>query len=78
MVEKDLIIYILPMKNFYNLFFSLNNLNEDENYLLDFNKKDDKESKDYKFLDEVLGEVLISPRKELVDSIIDLVRKGVI
>ena len=64
------------MKNFYNLFFSLNNINKDENYVLDFDKKDDKESKEYKFLDEVLEKAMISPRKELVDSIIDLVRKG--
>ena len=66
------------MKNLYNLFFSLNNINQNENYVTDFNKKEEKTSNDYKFLDEVLEKALISPRKELIDNIIDLVRKGII
>ncbi|MBN2756649.1 MAG: hypothetical protein JXR51_05675 [Bacteroidales bacterium] len=66
------------MKNFYNLFFSLNNLNEDENFLIDFDKKDDEEKRDSKFLNNFFEKTLFTPRKEVVDNIIEMLHKGLI
>ena len=64
------------MKKLYNLFFSLNNFNEDENYLLDFDEKDDKESEDYKFLNKIFERTMVSPRKKVIDNLINLIHTG--
>ena len=64
------------MKNFYNLFFSLNNINTNEDYLFDLNEVEDKKSDDHKFLNKFFEKTFFSPSQELVDEIVNLVKKG--
>lgn len=60
------------MKNIYTLVFSVNNLEEEENYLLNLNEVDKKEQ----LIKDLLDNVEFSPRKELVDNIFKFVREG--
>lgn len=60
------------MKNIYTLVFSLNNLEEEENYLLNLNEVEKEEQ----LIKDLLDSVEFSPRKELVDNIFRYVREG--
>ncbi|MDF1549404.1 MAG: hypothetical protein P1P88_16385 [Bacteroidales bacterium] len=60
------------MKNIYTLVFSVNNLEEEENYLLNLNEVDKKEQ----LIKDLFDNVEFSPRKELVDNLFKFVREG--
>jgi len=64
------------MKNIYNLFFSLDNLSQNENFIINLYEIEDKNNKDNKFLEIFFKKTIIAPKQELVDEIIHLVKKG--
>jgi hypothetical protein len=55
----------MPMKNIYTLFYSLNNVEKDENYLLELSEIEKNE----KLLKETFNNLDFSPSKGIVEKI---------
>ena len=66
------------MKNIYTYFLSLDNFNQNENFIIDFDEIEDKNNEDNIFLQKLLRKTIIQPKDELINNIMELVRKGVI
>ena len=66
------------MKNIYNLFFSLDNLNQNNNFIFDFDEIEDKNNEDNVFLEVLFNKTVIQPKEELINNIMDLVKNGMI
>ncbi len=60
------------MKQVYTLFYSLNNAENEENYLLELSEI----KKNEKIIDEALNGVEFSPRKGIIDNLLNFARKG--
>jgi len=56
----------MPMKKVYTLFYSLNNVENDQNYLLELSEIEKNE----KFIKKALDSLEFSPRKGVVDNIL--------
>ncbi len=62
----------MPMKNIYTLFYSLNNVEKDENYLLELSELKENE----KILKETFGSLDFSPSKGIIEKILKYAGKG--
>jgi hypothetical protein len=62
----------MPMKNIYTLFYSLNNVEKDENYLLELSEIEKNE----KLLKETFNNLDFSPSKGIVEKILKFAFKG--
>ncbi len=60
------------MKNIYTLFYSLNNVEKDENYLLELSEIEENE----KFLKATFDKFDFSPSKGIVEKILKFASKG--
>jgi len=63
----------MPMKNIYTLVYSYSNTNEEENYLLDLSAEFKEEEE---LIDKLLEKIEFTPRKEIVDKILNYAKKG--
>ena len=64
------------MKELYSLLFSVDNTNKEHNFVIDFNEITNLENKKNKQVADYLNKAIISPRKKVVDELIDLIRTG--
>ena len=62
----------MPMKKVYTLFFSLNNAENEQNYLLELSEIEKNE----KFIKKALNSFKFSPRKGIVDNILKYAREA--
>ena len=62
------------MKEFYSLLFSVDNTKKEHNFVMDINEITDLENKKNRKIASYLDKAIISPRKKVVDELIDLIR----
>jgi hypothetical protein len=62
------------MKELYSLLFSVDNTNKEHNFVMDINEITDLGNKKNKKVADYLNRAIISPRKKVVDELIDLIK----
>jgi len=60
------------MKKHYTIIFSLNSLNEYENYITDLSEIEEKE----KLIKKSLDKIIFKPRQKIVDEILKFARES--
>jgi hypothetical protein len=60
------------MKNIYTLFYSLNNAEKEENYLMELSEMQENE----KLIKDILSKVDFSPKQGIVEQILKFARQG--
>jgi hypothetical protein len=62
------------MKELYSLLFSVDNTNKEHNFVMDINEVTNLRNKKNKKVADYLNRAIISPRKKIVDELIDLIK----
>jgi len=62
------------MKELYSLLFSVDNTKIEHNFVMDINEITNLENKKNKKVADYLNRAIISPRKKVVDELIDLIK----
>jgi len=62
------------MKELYSLLFSMDNTNKEQNFVMDINEITNLNSEKNKKVKGYLDQAIISPRKEIVDKLFELIR----
>lgn len=62
------------MKELYSLLFSVDNTNKEHNFVMDINEVTNLGNKKNKKVADYLNRAIISPRKKVVDELIDLIK----
>ena len=62
------------MNELYSLLFSMDNTNKEQNFVMDINEITNLNSKKNQKVKDYLDQAIISPRKEIVDELFDLIR----
>ncbi len=64
--------YLMPMKQVYTLFYSLNNVENEQNYLLKLSEIEENE----RFIKKALNSLEFSPRKGIIDNLLKHAREA--
>ena len=62
------------MKELYSMVYSLDNTNKEQNFVMDVDEVTNLTSKKNLKIKVVLDKAIVSPRKEVVDKLFDLIR----
>lgn len=62
------------MKELYSLLFSMDNTNKEQNFVMDVHEITNFGNRKNKKITDYLDKAIISPRKKVVDELIDLIR----
>ncbi len=62
------------MKELYALLFSMDNTNKEQNFVMDINEITDLKNEDNQKVNVFLNQAIVSPRKEIIDELFDLIR----
>lgn len=61
----------MPMKKIYTFFYSLNNIQKEENYTLELSEIEKNEE----VLNEAFGDIEFSPSKGIIDNLLNFAKK---
>ena len=64
------------MKQFYSVMFSVDNTNKEQNFVIDLNEMTDFNSRESRATKAIFDKIILEPRKEVVDNLLDMLQSG--